>query len=74
MNDKCRNCNAVKYRNCPAPNVLKNGKYHCEAEKPQNNAALCSQCETPLVLGHFAYEPNWREFWCEACLREKANK
>lgn len=66
--DKCINCPDVKYRQCPAPEVITNGKYCCELET-QNNA-LCSQCEEPLKIGHFAYEPNWKEFWCEECLRE----
>jgi len=37
--------------------------------EPKDNA-VCSQCGKPLVFGHFAYEPNWREFLCEDCLRE----
>lgn len=70
--DKCRNCSDVRHRNCPAPNVLQNGILCCERE--QSLMSGCSQCGVPLRFGHFAYEPNWREFWCEECLRAKLDE
>lgn len=67
---KCRNCQDVKYRSCPAPKIITNGKYCCEVEAEKETLAICSQCGEKLVIGHFAYEPNWNEFWCEDCLRD----
>ena len=70
MNDKCRNCPDVKYRQCPSPNIIANGGYRCESEQASNSTAVCDHCENPLVFKHFAYEFNWNEFWCEDCLKE----
>lgn len=66
---KCRNCPDVKYKYCPSPNIITNGKLCCEEEKKETKA-VCDHCGDNLRLGHFAYEPNWKEFWCEDCLRE----
>lgn len=70
MSDKCHCCPDVKYRQCPSPMTLLNGELYCERSREYNSSAVCSQCGEHLVIGHFAYEPNWREFWCEDCLKE----
>jgi hypothetical protein len=69
MNIKCKNCSMPTYRNCPAPGILQNGKLCCEQEKAESKA-VCSQCGASLQIGHFAYNYDWEEFWCESCLRE----
>ena len=68
MSDRCHNCPDIKYKYCLAPNVIINGKYCCDSDDKPKPA--CDHCGEPLELGHFAYEPNWHEFWCEECLRE----
>ena len=69
MCDKCYSCPDVKYKQCPAPRVLTGGKLCCELGQ-NKSSAVCSQCGNPLIIGHFAYNYAWKEFWCEACLRE----
>lgn len=69
MRDKCYNCPDVKYRQCPAPKIIVNGKFCCEQEE-ETDIAVCDKCGDRLRLGHFAYETRWKEFWCEDCLRE----
>lgn len=69
MNIRCMNCPDVKYRACVAPNILTNGLLTCDI-KPKPIKSVCSQCDEPLIIGKFAYEPNLREFWCVDCLQE----
>ena len=66
---KCRNCPDIKFKYCNSPGIITNGILICETIKEDRNFAVCSQCGEPLVIGHFAYEPRWKEFWCEDCLR-----
>lgn len=71
MHVKCRNCPDVIYRSCSSHNIITNGRLCCEKEpEPKEAKSVCDHCGEPLKLGHFAYETNWKEFWCENCLRE----